>query len=323
MRRRSLIAAGAALLAAPRASFAQAPEKVWRIGYLGPDAPGVNPGEAVLAGLRDFGYVEGRNLHVEFRWAHGKLERLPALAMELVALKPDAIVTMTTNGVRAAKAATTTIPIVMGAVGDAVTAGLVASLARPGGNVTGSSFLAPELYPKRLEMLTEVLPRATRFAFLNNPGNPNSSQAWTVILAAARTRNVYMEQAIAGTVADFDGVFAALQKARIDGVIVSDDGLFLQNRKPLAALAEKHRLALAAGTSFAEAGGLLGYGANLDDVFRRVGYFVDRIFKGAKPADLPVEQPTKFELVINMKTARALGITMPRSLLLRADEVIQ
>jgi len=324
--RRSLL--GAFLLGALALGFpcqAQQPAKVWRIGFLSPSAAASVEGRlnAFRAGMREYGYVEGKNLAMEFRWADDKNERLPAFAEELVRLKPDVIVTFASAGVSAAKGATATIPIVMANAGDAVSEGLVASLARPGGNVTGSNWLSLELYEKRLELLKEVVPRARRLAFLRNTGSTQAKAYVAVNERAAKLLKVEFQEFTAGGPNDFAGAFAAMAKGRVEALSVQDSPAFISFARPIAELAAKHRLPSAAGTAFAEAGGLIGYGPNFEEIFRRAAYFVDRIFKGAKPADLPVELPTRFEMVINTKTAKQIGVTIPRQLLVRADRLIE
>jgi putative ABC transport system substrate-binding protein len=322
-RRKMLLALGT-LATLP--ALAQQQNRVWRIGFLGqPAAAGIADRiEALRAGLREFGYVEGKNLTIDFRWAEDRYERLPALAGELVPLKPDVIVTHGAAGVRAAKNATATIPIVMANVGDPVAVGLVASLARPGGNVTGSSFFNLELYEKQIELLREIFPRAKRFAFLVNPDNPSSAPAYAAAEAAAKLLKVELQRFAVRGPAEFDSAFAAMVKTRVDAVTVQADSVFVTHASTIAEVGVKRRLPVASsGRELVEAGGLLAYGHSVPDLFRRAGYFVDRIFKGTKPADLPVERPTRFELLVNMKTAKALGIKIPQSFLVRVDRVIE
>lgn len=302
--------------------------KVWRIGFLDTSlatstADGIDPRiTAFRAGLRELGYQEGKNLTIDFRNAEERFERLPALAAELVGLKPDVIATHG-MAIRAAKNATVTIPIVMCMVGDAVATGLVASLARPGGNVTGSTYFGLELQGKRIELLKEIFPRAKRFAFLMNPDNPMSAPGYAAAEDAAKLLKVELQQFAMRGPAEFDSVFSAMVKARIDAVVVLEDRVFAAHAKTIAELAAKHRLPLASAPWIVEGGGLVGYGPNLLEMFHRAAYFVDRIFKGAKPADMPVERSTKFEFVINLKTAKQLGLTIPQSVLYRADRVIK
>ncbi len=325
-RRRLLIALSAGAFTAPLASFAQQqPAKVFRIGFLGSESASryVSRVEALRAGLRDLGYIEGRNILIEYRWAEGKIERLPALAAELVSLKLDVIVTHATPGTRAAKRATATIPIVMAVSIDPVAMGLIASLARPGGNITGSTFFGPELSAKRIELLKDAMPRIMRVAFIVNSDNPSMGLGLQAMESTARSLKMESEKIEVRSPKEFDGAFAAMAKRRVDAVAVQEDPLFIANAGAIADLAIKRRLPSIGFTEFAETGGLIGYGANYPEMFRRAAYFVDRILKGAKPGELPVEQPTKFELVINMKTAKALGITIPQSIRLRADKVIE
>ena len=325
-RRRIVLALGAGALAAPLASFAQQQAaKIARIGFLGTaSASGwASRVEALRAGLRDLGYVEGKNIVIEFRWAKEKYDQLPDLAAELVRLKVDVLVTGGTPGTLAAKRATTTIPIVMAVSGDAVASGLVASLARPGGNITGSTFFVQELYAKRLELLKEAVPRITQVAVLLNPDNPASLTNIKQMEIAAKSMKVELQRFEVRGPNEFEGAFSAMAKRRVDAVEITDDPMLIVNARAIADLAAKKRLPSIGFKEYAEAGGLKAYGVNLLDMWRRAAYFVDRILKGTKPGDLPVEQPTKFELVINMKTAKALGIKLPPSILVRADRVIE
>ncbi len=325
--RRDFTAAVAlALVALPFAARAQPPTtKVRRIGFLGVASAAITASrvEAFRAGLREMGYAEGKNLFIEFRWADGNYDRLPVLAAELVRLKIDVLVTAGSPGTLAAKRATTTIPIVMAVTGDAVSAGLVASLAQPGGNVTGSTVFGPEHNVKRLEQLKEVMPRLARAAFLFNPDNPSSVTENRDIESAAKSMKLEISYFEARKPAEFDAAFKAMAKRQAGAVVVTDDAMLNSHSKRIAEIAGKRRLPSAGNTDLAEAGGLIGYGVNVPAMFRRAAYFVDRILKGAKPADLPVERATKFELVINLKTARAFGLTIPPSLLRRADQVIE
>ena len=314
------------LLAAPLAAEAQAPAKVPRIGFLSARSPTDNPYfiEAFRQGLRELGYVEGQNIAIEYRFAEGRPERLPALAAELVRLKVDVIVTGGPPAPEAAKQATGTIPIVFAVAGDPVAEGLVASLARPGGNITGLASIAPEVVGKQLELLKEVAPKVSRVAVLQNPSNQAHPLRLRQAEGAARALGVQLHIVQARTPPEIDAAFAAMRSQRAGGVLVLRDPLFLAQRTQIAALAAKSRLPAVYGLrEEAEAGGLMAYGANVPLMYRRAATYVDKILKGAKPADLPVEQPTKFELVINLKTAKALGLTIPPSLLQRADEVIQ
>jgi putative ABC transport system substrate-binding protein len=315
------------LLVAPLAAKAQPAAKVARIGYLaGSLAAFPQLREAFIQGLRDLGYVEGRNLVIEYRSPEGKPERLPALAAELVALKVDVIVAAGTPQPLAAKQATRTIPIVFAGASDPVASGLVTSLARPGGNVTGLSLLLPELVGKTLEQLKQAIPGVNRVAVLWQPGLGERTEKDLLkgAEAAGRALGVRLQFVEARGPADFDRAFSDMTKARADALTVLGSNMFLIERRRLVALAAKNRLpAVYPLREWVDVGGLMAYGANLADLFRRAATYVDKILKGAKPADLPVEQPTKFELVINLKTAKALGLTIPPSLLQRADEVIQ
>jgi ABC-type uncharacterized transport system substrate-binding protein len=316
------------LLAAPLAAEAQQAAKVARIGFLTLNlAPNRHLQGAFLQGLHDLGYVEGRNLVIEYRDAEGKPERLPALAAELAALKVDVIVaTGGTLAALAAKQATRTLPIVFTAVADPVTSGLVTSLARPGGNVTGLSILASELVGKCLEQLKQAVPGVSRVAVLWQPGGVPERTDKDILRGAevaARALGVRPQFVEARGPADFDRAFSDMTRARAGALPVVQSVMFNTERRRLVDLAAKTRLpAVYPWREFVDAGGLMAYGANVADLFRRAATYVDKILKGAKPADLPVEQPTKFEFVINLKTAKALGLTIPQSLLQRADEVI-
>ena len=309
----------------PLTAETQQTGKVPHIGFLGLASP-FSFGkqlEELRAGLRDFGYLEDKNVVIDYRWAEGKYDRLSDLASELVRLKVDVLVTHGTPGALAAKRATTTIPIVMTTSADAVALGLVKSLARPGGNITGSTFLVPEMNAKRLEIFKEPFPHTRRMAVLVNPDNPAMTPIIHAMEVTARSLGMELQQFPVRGPNEFEGAFSAMTKRRVDAVAVTDEPMFQANADVLAGVARQKRLPSAGFKEFAEAGGLLGYGVDIIGLFRRAAYFVDRIFKGAKPADLPVEQPTKFELVINLKTAKALGLTIPQSLLLRADLLIQ
>ena len=279
--------------------------------------------EAFRAGLRDLGYQEGRDIVIEYRWADGKYDRLPALFAELVRLKVDVIVTHGTPGVLAAKKATSTIPIVMAVVGDALGSGLVSSLARPGGNVTGLTFFNPELAAKRLELLKETMPGLTDVGILLNLANPINEPILPQMSQVAHSLKLELHQFDVRGPTEFEGAFAAMAAKRVGALVVIEDAMLLANAPAVAALALKQRLPSCGWPDFAVAGGLMAYGVNFPDMFRRAATFVDKILKGAKPGDLPVERSTKFEFVINLKTAKALGVTVPYSLLARADEVIE
>jgi putative ABC transport system substrate-binding protein len=308
-----------------RTSRAQQPAKVARIGFLGANSASswASRLESFWLGLRELGYVEGKNFVIEFRWADEQYDRLPALAAELVRLKVDVLVTYGTPGTLAAKHATTTIPIVMVHTGDAIITGLVANLARPGGNITGSTFFVPELMAKQLELLKDALPRITQVATLVKPDNPLLRTPPQALHMAAKSLKIELQQFEARGPDEFGAAFSALAKRRVDAVAILDDAVFIANARALANLAAKHRLPSAGFDELAEAGGLIGYGVDFLPMYRRAALFVDKILKGAKPGDLSIEQATKFRLIINIKTSNALGLTIPQSLLLRADEVIQ
>jgi len=324
-RRKLLIALGAGALGAPFASFAQQQVKVRRIGFLGAiSASGyASQMEGFRSGLRDFGYVEGKNLVVEYRWAEGQYERLPELVAELIRSKVEVIVTHGTPGTRAAKQATTTIPIVMATVADPVATGIVVSFARPGGNITGSTFSSPELNAKRLDLLKEVMPQITQAAIILNPNNPLIATHIKETEIVAKAIKVGLQRFEVRGPDEFEATISSVARARINAVVVSEDPVLIANVARIAVLATKQRLATAGNREFADAGGLIGYGVNFPAIFRRAAYFVDRILKGARPGDIPVEQATRFELIVNQKTARALGIKIPQSILVRADRVIE
>jgi putative ABC transport system substrate-binding protein len=318
------------LLAALLPSQAQPVAKMPRIGYLSvgfpPSRTGVpNPGLAAFRqALRDLGYVEGQTLVIEERWAEGQAERFPALAAELVGLPVDLIVPTTTRAAQAAKNTTTTIPIVMVSAGDPIANGLVASLAHPGGNITGMSAMFPEVRGKQLELLRELRPGVSRVAVLWNPAAIRRENVQE-LEGAALSLGLQMSSLEVRRAEAFASAFAAMHQAGTDALLVLPDPFLVdQDRRALAALALEHRLpAMYGWRLYVEAGGLMSYGPSLPDLYRRAAYYVDRILKGAKPADLPMEQPTKFELVINLKTAKALGLTIPPTLLMLADEVIR
>ena len=322
-RRKLVIALGAGALVAPF-SFAQSQGKVWRVGFLSSEsASGYQSRvDALRTGVRDFGYVEGKNLLMEFRWAEGENDRLPALASELVRLNVDVLVTHASLPTRAAKQATTTIPIVMATVSNPVGLGFVASLARPGGNITGSTFFPTEIAAKRIELLKEILPRVTEVAVLLDPSE-TVALTRQAIETTARSVGVTLHEFAVRSPLEFDSAFAALVKKRVGAVTALENPIMLANAKPIADLAVRHQMPLICNGEVAEAGGVFGYGADLLGLYRRVGYFVDKIFKGAKPGDLPIEQPTKFDFVVNLKTAKALGIKIPDVIMLRANRVIE
>jgi putative tryptophan/tyrosine transport system substrate-binding protein len=328
MGRRAFIAATLAgigtAVAAPRASAQPAPEAN-RIGWLSPAAAetGAPNLDALRQGLRELGYQEGRNLTIEARWADGASERLPALARELVSLRVDVICTAGTQASRAAREATSTIPVVFANVAFPVQQQLVVSYARPGGNVTGVAFIGPE-YGKRLELLKEVVPRLSRVALVYNPENQGSVLALEETKRWAQSLGVALEPHRLRGPHDIEGTFAAVARSRPDAIMTTADPLIASYRARIVAFATKHRfVSMFPGKEYVDAGGLMFYGGSIPEMYRRAAVYVDRIRKGAKPSGLPVEQPIKFDMIINMKTARALGLTIPPSLLLRADEVIE
>ena len=318
------VAAAGGLITTPALARAQQAGKVYRIGFLSLQSGLTSTTEAFHQGLRELGYVEGRNLIIEYRWATHKEERLPELAAELVRLKVEVIVTHATPPIEAAKRATSTIPIVMATAADPVGSGLVASLARPGGNVTGLTALSTDLAGKRLQLARELVPKAARVAVLAHPGTSATRLFLEQMRAAAQQMGVQLIVQEVKESGDLPGAFTAMQRERAQALIVQVTPFSADNAKRIIELAAQHRLpAMYDVRSFVDAGGFVSYGPSLPEMFRRAAFYVDRILKGAKPADLPVEQPTKFELVINLKTAKALGLTIPPSLLGRADEVIQ
>ena len=327
MERRAFIGTLAGgLLAAPLAAEAQQAGKVWRVGYLDQGSAERNKPylEAFQRGLRDLGWVEGKNVAFEIRFAEGKTDRLPALAAELVRLKVDLIATSSTPAALAAKQATMTIPIVIGFAADPVGSGIVRSLARPGGNITGWTHQGLELRAKYLELLKEAVPEATRFGVLWNPANPVHQSSMEVIEASARRLKVDLYPVGVREPKELESAFSLLAGKRADALVVYPDGMFHSQTSLIVALAAQRRFPAIYGIrDYIEAGGLMTYGTNLYDMFRLGASLADKILKGAKPADLPVVQPTTFELVINLKTAKALGLTIPPSLLMRADEVIE
>jgi len=314
------------LLVAARDAGAQQAARVPRIGWLG--GPTRESAQVFVQpfqqGLKDLGWVEGQNVVIDWRFAGGQAERLPELAAELVRLQADVIVSPSTPTALAAKNATKTIPIVTVGVGDPVGLGLVASLARPGGNITGlTAVVTPEIAGKQLALVKEAVPKVSRVAVLWNPANPGTALFLREAEIASRALGVQPQRLEARSLNDFDSAFAAMTSKRVGALLVLGDVMFLTHRIRLADLAAKSRLpAMYSVREFVEAGGLMSYGQALSDLFRRAATYVDKILKGAKPLDLPIERPTRFELVINLKTARALGLTIPQSLLLRADQVV-
>ncbi len=321
-----LVTLALGILTTPPPVQPQQPAKVPRIGLLSPFSPSDTAlwHQAFRQGLRDLGWVEGKNISIEYRYAEGRSDRLPDLAADLVRLKVDIIVAAVTTDAVAAKNATRAIPIVMASSGDAVADGLVESLARPGGNITGLSEMLPELAGKRLELLKEIVPKLSRVAVLWNPQGRTSTLSWKELQLPARELGVQLHSLEVRSSNDFDKAFKGATRARAGALAIMPDPVFGTNLKRIADLAAKSRLpSIFHLTKFVDAGGLVAYGPNRSDSFRRAATYVDKILKGAKPADLPVEQPTRFELVINLKTAKALGLTIPQSVLIRADQVIQ
>jgi len=326
-RRKLLIAIGAGTFAVSFTALAQKPSsKAPRVGYLFSFTPaeGQHLWDACRQGLRDLGYVEGRNILLEPRWAEGRHDRLPELARELVRLPVDVLVAAATPANLAAKAATSTIPIVMVGVGNPIKVGLVTNLARPGGNITGRSLLTTELSGRRLQLLLEVLGRNVRVAALINPDNEVHAVFLEETREAAAKLGVQLETLRAGNEPEMRQAFEAAGAKRAEAMVFFDDPVLWSHRKQAVALAARYRLPVAYGyTDFVDEGGLISYGPDRPEQYRRTAIYVDRILKGARPATLPIEQPTKFELAINMKTAKALGLTIPQSILVRADRVIE
>ena len=329
-RRKLLLALGAAALGSPLTPHAQPQGKVWRIGFLSPrNRPASLDSQvfgAFLRGMRELGYFEEKNLMIEWRFAESKADRLPELAAELVRLKVDLIVAAGTPGIGAAQKATTTIPIVIVDVADPVGSGFVKSLARPAGNITGLSNLNVDISPKLLEMLLSMAPKLSRVAVLMNPANPSNTTVLQSVQAAAlrvkvKVKVLPME---ARTLQEIEKAFSTMAREKTGAVIVPRDALFTPHLRHIAELAAKHRLpSISLFLEYAEAGGLMVYGSNATDIYRRAATYVDKIFKGAKAGDIPVEQPTKFELIINGRTAKALGLKIPYSLQIMADKVIE
>ena len=323
-RRELLILLGGAVMA-PRAIRAQQ-KAMPVIGYLGAGSPGPNAPlvAAFHQGLSETGWVEGQNLAIEFRWAEGRYDRLPALAADLVGRQVDVIAANDAPAARAAKSAASTIPIVFAVGTDPVGDGLVASLARPGGNLTGVTFIMTELLPKRLELLSELVPQAEVIALLVNPNNANAEPQTRDAREASRVKGVPLLILKAGSESEIDAAFATLVQGQAGALVVGADGFFFSRRDQLVALASRHAVpAIYDVREYAASGGLISYGASLTAAYREAGIYAARILKGEKPADLPVQQPTTFELVVNLKTAKALGLTIPPAILARADEVIE
>jgi putative tryptophan/tyrosine transport system substrate-binding protein len=325
MRRREVIAGLGSAATWPMVARAQQAGKVVRIGFLGSASPSdlANQLAVFKAGLRDLGYIEGGNIIIEYRWAEGVYSRFPVLAIELTHSNVDLIVTQGTSGSLAAKLATTTIPIIMVNVGDPIASGLVASLARPGGNITGLSIFSPEIHSKRLELLKEVMPRITGVAILLNPDSPIHRQELQAMEEAAQSVKVGLQQFPVRAPSEFENAFDRMVQHHMEAVAISDDGMLNLNFGAFAALSLKRRLLSIGNTGIARAGGLMGYGVDFFASYRRAAMLVDKILKGTKPADIPVEQATKFELAVNRQTAKALGLTIPETLLATADQVIE
>jgi putative ABC transport system substrate-binding protein len=321
MKRREFITLiGAA--AWPLAARAQQPKKIPRIGVLWPNPPMTF--DFMRQGLKDFGYVEGQNIAFEFRWAEGKLDQLPELAADLVRLQVDIIVTLAPQATLAAKQATQTIPIVFVAMGDPIASGIVPSLARPGANLTGTTRMISEMSAKHVELLKEAVPSLTKLAVLWNPTNSSHRPALQAVHAAAGSLSLQIQQLEVRAAAELEGIFEMIIREKDDGVLFIADPIFFIQLKRMADFVASSRLpAVANFTEFPKLGGLMGYAPSIPDEFRHAAGHIDKILKGAKPADLPVEQPTRFQLVINLKTATALGIKVPPTLLARADEVIE
>lgn len=325
-RRRLVMAIGAGAVTAPFRAYAQQ-GKVWRVGILASRSRPVSlesdAFNQFLHGMRELGYIEGKNLHVEFRWAEGKYERLPGLATELVQAQVDAIVAAGAQDIDAASKATKTIPIVMATSPDPVVSGFAKTLARPGGNITGLTNFAVDISPKLFEMLQSIVPKLSRLAVLINPANPSHAAVLTSIEPPARKAGVKILPVEAGSAAQIEHAFSTMAQAKAGALLVPRDGFYSQQVGQIARLAAQYRLPSICGyREYVEAGGLMSYGQNTGASFRRAATYVDKIFKGAKPGDLPVEQPTTFELFINGKTAKTLDLTIPQSLLIRADKVL-
>jgi putative ABC transport system substrate-binding protein len=324
-RRAFITLVGGAAMAWPLVAPAQQPGNIHRIGYLGGPASSASPRliQSFRDGLRELGHVEGQNIAIEWRFSQ-RNEQLPSFANELIELKVEAIVATGGPAIRAVKQVTSTIPIVMAFSGDPVGTGLIANLARPSENLTGLSLMSPDLSAKRLELLKEAFPKISRVATLWNPDDPVYALELQRTQAAARALDITLQPIEVREREDFEGAFAAMTRNHADGLIVFAHGLTILNRDKLIELANRHRLPTMYGSrENVNDGGLIAYGPSISALYRRAAFYVDKIVKGAKPADLPVEQPTTFELVINLRTAKALGLTVPPALLARADEVIE
>ena len=327
MRSSPLLLSFCCLLFGPSSSTeAQQAKRVPVVGYVDAGSPATTGQRAqgFTQGLNELGYVDGQNLTIEYRWADGKLDRLPAFVADVVRSRVDVIVSSATPAIRIAQEQTTTIPIVMAGVTDPVGVGFVASLARPGGNITGLTHLAPDLTGKRLELLKEVVPRLLRVAVLWNPQQPGQRLAYAESQAAAQGLKLTLTSVEARNREEIEAAFLAMRKERVEAFFELPDPVIFVNRNLIVALAAKHRIpAMYSFSEYVDSGGLISYGASFPGLFRRAATYVDKILKGAKPADLPVEQPTKFDLVINLKTAKQVGVAIPQSVLYRADKVIK
>ena len=325
MRRRDFLAWIGGAVASATARRGRAAPGAAHVGFLGAASATRYASEvaALRTGLRELGYSEGENLTLEFRWAEGEYERLPGLARELVDRNVNVIVTHGTPGSLAAEKATSTIPIVMAITGDPVAAGLVTSISRPDRNITGSSFFAPELTAKRIELIKEALPRVHRVAMPSNAENPIMGPVFAAVSHTASVLGIEAQQFPARTPRDLDGVFAAIMASHADALVIPEDGMLIANAKAIAKRASDARLPSIGFRDIAQSGGLMAYGVNIPQTFRHAAVFVDKIIKGARPQDLPIEQAERFELIVNLKAAKSLGLTMPPTLLARADEVIE
>jgi putative tryptophan/tyrosine transport system substrate-binding protein len=324
MRRREVIA-GLTLIAAWSGARAQQVSKLPRIGFLGAISASryARQVDALLAGLRDLGYVDGKNTVIEFRWAEGDYDRLPELAAEFDRLKVDVLVTHGTPGTLAAKAALKTIPIVAASIGDPVATGVVTSLAKPGGNITGVATFSTELAVKRLEILTQALPHVRRIAILLNPENTLNAAILQAVEVAATSLALEVQQVPVRAPNEVENVFSSSVAGNTEGVVLVDDGMLIANAGVLGPIITKLRLPSIGFTEFAQGGGLMGYGVNFPRMFRQAALLVDKVLKGVRPADLPIEQAVRFDLVFNLTAAKALGLTFPPAFLARADEVIE
>jgi putative ABC transport system substrate-binding protein len=321
-RRDFIVALGGVAVTAPFAARAQQPGRLAQIGYLS-IAPAAQSDDAFREGMREYGYIEGKNLHIEYRAAEGDQSRLPALLNQLIDLKVDVIVTYA-NGVVAAWQATKTIPIVMAVGPDLVALGVADNLAHPGGNVTGSSFFVPEIMAKRIERLKELVPSVTKIGvLLVRRGDNGNSRILEVMQPTAQALSVELHPIEISTPGDFDNAFSAWRDARTNGIIMNDHGLLLANASAIATLAAQHQLPSIGPVELVVNGGLMGYGVNFPEIFRRAPYFIDKILKGTRPGDIPIEQATKFKAILNLRAAKALGIAVPPNLLSVADEVIE